>query len=188
VTSPEITARIFDPRRPWTLDLRQLQCHGGPIHAYNEFPAPERLGGDVIAVEAGAPVALSVDLFEAGDGVAVGGSIQAPTKAQCVRCLEHFPGAAKVSFQEFFSFSPVEEDEEALVVVGGKVDLEQTVIDAVVLEFPLAPLCDPDCRGLCVECGVLLTTAPSDHGHEQLDPRWAGLREKFPSNTEVRDE
>ncbi len=36
-------------------------------------------------------------------------------------------------------------------VVDERIDLEQTVRDAMVTELPLAPLCRPDCPGLCVE-------------------------------------
>ena len=34
-------------------------------------------------------------------------------------------------------------------VVDEHIDLEQTVRDALVLALPLAPLCRPDCPGLC---------------------------------------
>ena len=46
--------------------------------------------------------------------------------------------------------------------------------------LPLAPLCRPDCPGLCAECGALLAQAGSEHGHERaIDPRWAGLRQRM---------
>jgi len=47
--------------------------------------------------------------------------------------------------------------------------------DLVVLALPNNPLCREDCPGLCPECGVPLDELPADHGHEQLDPRWAAL-------------
>ncbi len=61
--------------------------------------------------------------------------------------------------------------------VGGAdtVDLEQPIIDAVGLALPFAPLCGPDCAGLCPQCGVPLATAEPGHRHEQIDPRWAKL-------------
>ncbi|EFV14556.2 hypothetical protein HMPREF9336_00586 [Segniliparus rugosus ATCC BAA-974] len=179
VTSPDALARVFDPRDPWTLDIRQLQPGSEPLRGELDFPAPDRIGGELLAVQQGAPVSLAVELFETEDGVAVSGRLRAPVVGECSRCLERFTGSTEASFREFFSFSPVEGDEEAPVAIGGKVGLEQSVIDAVVLGFPLSPLCDPDCRGICVECGVLLATVPADHSHEQIDPRWAGLLGKF---------
>jgi len=53
-------------------------------------------------------------------------------------------------------------------------DLEPLAHDACILELPLAPLCGPDCLGLCPECGA-------NRNHEtctcteKTDPRWAGL-------------
>ena len=46
--------------------------------------------------------------------------------------------------------------------------------DAVVLDLPIAPLCQEDCLGLCPECGVNLNEV-SQHSHDVIDPRWAAL-------------
>jgi uncharacterized protein len=46
----------------------------------------------------------------------------------------------------------------------------------VVLTLPATPLCRPDCPGLCPECGVHFDDLPADHSHEDVDPRWAALR------------
>ena len=46
-------------------------------------------------------------------------------------------------------------DSDLEYVIGGDfLDLEPIVHDASILELPLAPLCQDDCRGLCPECGV----------------------------------
>ena len=65
-------------------------------------------------------------------------------------------------------------------VVGHSVNLEQPIVDAVGLALPFAPLCTPDCPGLCPQCGVPLATAEPGHGHEQIDPRWAKLAGLLP--------
>jgi len=53
--------------------------------------------------------------------------------------------------------------------------------DEVVLALPWAPLCRPDCPGLCVECGERFDDLEPGHSHEILDPRWAALRDRFDS-------
>jgi uncharacterized protein len=40
--------------------------------------------------------------------------------------------------------------------------------------MPLAPLCQPECAGLCITCGENRNDVP-DHAHEEIDPRWATL-------------
>jgi len=72
------------------------------------------------------------------------------------------------------------EDDEVGRVVGHSVNLEQPVVDAVGLALPFAPLCTPDCPGLCPQCGVTLATAEPGHGHDQIDPRWAKLAGLLP--------
>ena len=46
-------------------------------------------------------------------------------------------------------------------------DLEPVLRDAVLLTFPLLPLCDPECRGLCATCGADLNTGACP-GHEEM--------------------
>ena len=46
--------------------------------------------------------------------------------------------------------------------------------DTLVESLPLQPLCRPDCRGLCSQCGADLNEDP-DHHHDVTDIRFAGL-------------
>ena len=59
-------------------------------------------------------------------------------------------------------------------IVDDTIDLEQAIIDAVALDLPFAPVCRPDCPGLCPECGIQLAAEPGHH-HDGIDPRWAKL-------------
>lgn len=54
-------------------------------------------------------------------------------------------------------------------------DLEPPIRDAIVLDLPVNPLCDPDCLGLCPDCGQKWALLPQDHAHEVIDARWTGL-------------
>lgn len=64
-------------------------------------------------------------------------------------------------------------DSQTSYVQNDAVDLEEVIRDAIVLELPLRPLCDPGCEGLCPTCGEKIAGGP--HQHEVLDPRWAAL-------------
>ena len=69
-----------------------------------------------------------------------------------------------------------EQDDEEHYLVGDLLDLEPVLRDAVVLALPMSPLCQEDCPGLCVECGVPLATAGPGHRHDgPPDPRWGAL-------------
>ena len=68
--------------------------------------------------------------------------------------------------------------EDGYSLDGDLLDLEPVLRDALVLALPLAPRCQEDCPGLCVECGVRLAQAGPGHHHgPALDPRWAALRQ-----------
>ena len=56
------------------------------------------------------------------------------------------------------------------------IDLEPLVRDALLLELPLAPLCAPDCAGLCPTCGVNHNLTRCECVTTEIDPRWAALR------------
>lgn len=57
-----------------------------------------------------------------------------------------------------------------------ELDLGPLVFDALSLAEPIAPLCRPDCPGLCPECGTDLATGTHDHDETAVDPRLAVLR------------
>jgi len=58
-----------------------------------------------------------------------------------------------------------------------ELDLEPLAREAIQLAAPIAPVCRPDCRGLCAECGVDLNSGPHDHGDAPGDQRLAKLLE-----------
>ena len=71
-----------------------------------------------------------------------------------------------------------EQDGDERYLDGDLLDLEPALRDAVVLALPMSPLCQQDCPGLCVECGVPLADAGPGHRHSgPPDPRWDGLRQ-----------
>ena len=45
------------------------------------------------------------------------------------------------------------------------------------LAMPMKPLCRPDCRGLCPECGTNLNVTTCSCEPRWTDPRLTGLRE-----------
>jgi uncharacterized protein len=57
-----------------------------------------------------------------------------------------------------------------------EVDLETPVREAIQLAEPIAPLCRPDCPGLCVVCGGRLDEGTHDHPDDDIDPRMEALR------------
>ncbi|WP_300007989.1 YceD family protein [Pseudonocardia sp.] len=148
---------------------------------------PERLGIETIGVPEGSPVELDIRLESVTEGVYVSGTAHAALAGECARCLDPLTDEITVQVGELFAYPDSATDEttdadELPRVVDEQLDMEQVVRDALVLDLPLAPLCRPDCPGLCAGCGEKWADLAPDHGHETLDPRWAALREHLPAD------
>ncbi|TSE01053.1 DUF177 domain-containing protein [Skermania sp. ID1734] len=170
----------------FVVDTRRVGRRPGTMRSLSRtVAAPARIGLDLIAIEAGTPIELDLTLQAVSEGVLVTGSVAAQTRGECARCLEDFDDRVRLELTELFAYpdstteATTEEGEVYHVSNDEHIDLEPLIIDAVGLALPLSPLCSSDCPGLCAECGVRLAIAGSEHRHEILDPRWAGLADKF---------
>lgn len=179
---------MTDPhaRSPLVLDVRSLpRAPGSMVSVVREVPAPAGLGVAMARVPEGSPIALDLRLESVLEGVLVSGTADVAVVAECARCLEPVDWREEFDLTELFRYpatnargvivdEPDESDDPLPEVRDDLVDLEPVLRDAVVLDLPLAPLCRPDCPGLCPECGISLTDE-TDHRHESTDPRWAAL-------------
>jgi uncharacterized protein len=174
-----------NPRSPLVLDTRELGRRPGTRRDYQrDFPVTERIGLDMIAVPPGTELEVDVRLESVSEGVLATATVTGEVAGECGRCLVDFTEPLQVEFIELFAYpdsttDATTEPDEVSRVEGDHLDLEPVLRDAVVLSLPLTPLCRPDCAGLCPECGERRDDLPEDHSHNQLDPRWAGLAERF---------
>ena len=166
---------------PLVFDVSRLGRRPGEMMTVDQtVPSPSRIGLELIAIEAGADIDLDLRLQSVSEGVLVTGSVRAPTRGECSRCLGPLTGDVEIALTELFAYpdsiteSTTAEDEVGHVV-DQTVDLEQPIVDAVGLALPFAPTCSPDCPGLCPDCGVALASAEPGHQHDRIDPRWAKL-------------
>ena len=173
----------LDLRNPLVFDTRDL----GPGVARTltrSVPAPEHMGVAMASVPAGAELDMEVQLEGVSEGVLVTATVTGPLAGECARCLEQFTSAIKVQFQELFVLpgedrpaDDADADDSYELDGSGLLDLAAALRDAVVLDLPLSPLCEPGCKGLCVECGIRLADAEPGHGHEQRGAMWAALKD-----------
>ena len=176
-------SRGRDLSRDFVFDVRSLSRQPGSFRDETRTArAPDGVGAGLVWVPAGADVALDLRFEAVSEGVLVTGSAVAPLTGECARCLDPVASTTEVSFQELYLYQSGAVDEEAddeeRFLDGDLLDLEPAFRDAVVLALPLSPLCREDCPGLCPECGARLAEAGPDHGHgENVDPRWAALRQ-----------
>lgn len=128
--------------------------------------ADPRLHGDV-----GVNLVLTSTL----DRVLVAGEIEVGLSTECVRCLTPIDRKLTATPAETFVADPP--DEELFPIEHGQLDLAPLVREAVLLALPDAPLCRPDCAGLCPTCGADRNDNPCGCDTATVDPRWSALDE-----------
>ena len=133
------------------------------------------------------PVSGTVRLTRTNRGLLVDARLRASLAGECARCLRPLVIPVKFSIREEVLPTidlasgmpvPLEEggDPEAPRLTDHhELELRPLVAEAISLQEPIAPLCEPDCPGLCPECGERLEPG---HVHEDapIDPRLEALR------------
>ena len=116
-------------------------------------------------------------------GALIEGDAKANVAEECSRCLKPIETPVRAQFAEQYyatidvmSGDPKAEPPRDAKIVGSdfRIDLTPLLREEIILATPLAPLCTPDCRGLCETCGRDLTLEPHVHD-EAVDDRWAKL-------------
>jgi len=141
------------------------------------------LGADL---EQGAPIAGSIRLARTNRGLYVSGRLRTTLRASCARCLAPIEVPIAVVIDEevlpsidLVSGAPLDasvDPEVARLTDHHELDLEPLVRDAISLAEPIAPVCRPDCPGLCTVCGGELAVGDHYHGDAPIDPRLEALR------------
>ena len=177
-----MSAPTLDPRDPLVLDTSELGRRPGTQRERSlSVPAPADLGIEVIGVPEGSPMELHLRLEAVMEGVLVTGSAAARIVGECARCVTEIEDELDVDFTELYSYERDprrggdDEDDDTLPMDGDLLDLEPLLRDAIVLQLPFQPLCEPDCPGLCADCGARLADDPQHSHGEAVDIRLAGL-------------
>ena len=78
--------------------------------------------------------------------------IRCPLLMTCARCLEDF--SSSVTTDAIFHYK---------VQSADVVDITDDVRQEILLTYPMFPVCQPDCKGLCSRCGQNLNLALCSH-------------------------
>lgn len=163
------------------IDVRELLEHPGTSRAVHLREPIEALETGLADVPSDRPVEGDLVLEGVSEGIYVHGSLAAPVRLRCARCLKEFDRQVDVAVAELVPKEPGPDDDYA-IAEDLTIDPEPLVRDAVALELPFAPLCSPTCEGLCPRCGADRNLEPCTCA-EPVDPRWAAL-ERFTEHPE----
>jgi uncharacterized protein len=178
--APEVSAGSTPPRsgrvaRPFLVQVAALRKALGTTRGEVRSGAIDGLGAVGVVVPDGAAVTADLTLSSYPGGISVVGTVRAPWVGECRRCGGPVEGTVAPEVRE--RYAPVDGgdgDEDAYPLSGDELDLEPLARDAVLLDLPLAPLCSPECLGLCPQCGANWNAGPCACP-PVVDPRWSAL-------------
>ena len=140
------------------------------------------------------PAAGDLQITRDRTTVRLRGMVESSTPLSCGRCLTPFRLPLRAYLDEEFLVDPGAsstpeqrelKDEDFIHPLGPELilDVTEVVRQHLLLELPMIPLCRPDCRGLCPQCGANWNETTCSHRALDIDPRLAPLlklRDKLP--------
>lgn len=169
------------------VDVRDLVERPGSSRRIHVEETIAGLQNELARVDGERPVEADLLMESVVEGILASGPVAGVVALSCARCLKPFEDGFRVEVQELFAAAGAP-DEQEYRIEEGMLDLEPMIRDAVVTSLPFAPLCRPDCLGLCARCGGDLNlkecTCPPE-----IDARWEALsRIRFDDERSPREE
>jgi uncharacterized protein len=127
------------------------------------LPVPDRVPAELRLTKASTGTVLELDFT-------------ARLFGPCYRCLRETVLELPLHAQEYQATNPGGDEElTSPYVADDRVDLSAWARDTVSLALPDKILHDPNCAGLCTDCGKDLNEEPHSHDEGGGDPRWSAL-------------
>src|SRR6056297_795726 len=120
-------------------------------------------------IEVDGPLKISLDVLKAEDSFVLTGKILGALILQCSRCLKEFSYPIEVEISDELFIEDIEDLHNVNVI--------PILVSDIILEIPIKPLHDENCKGLCSVCGQDLNEGECDCEEEIVDPRLAKLKD-----------
>ncbi|MGD8762917.1 MAG: DUF177 domain-containing protein [Desulfobacteraceae bacterium] len=115
------------------------------------------------------PIKIRLRIYQISDIIEVEGNLETRVRLFCSRCLQAYETQLASRFDLTYTRS-IPEDIEAsdhqkelelkaqdlglIFFNGEEIDLTEGIQEQAVLAFPIRPLCQQQCKGLCSKCGA----------------------------------
>lgn len=148
-------------------------------------PAEIDLGGE--AVKLNEALKIEGELKKGIIQTNTKGEIFADVELECSRCLQPIQRNLEIQFEAAFvtpeNYTQAREAEigsedlEISIFEGDKIDLRELAREQLLLALPAQIFCKEDCKGFCQKCGANQNLIDCNCEENELDPRWAKLKE-----------
>jgi DUF177 domain-containing protein len=166
------------------IELENLEGGKGDFaHVYK----PEDLNPVDERVRLVAPAAVNGKVRLSRQEVFVNGNLETRAQVECDRCLQPVELPVRIDFRLEYITGPdyqasgaaelTEAEMSVSVFDGEAIDVDEIVKEQILLAVPTRMLCREDCKGICPECGTDRNTGDCSCFTNDIDPRWAALKD-----------
>ena len=113
------------------------------------------------------PLKWQATVSNTGGALLLTGTVEGVAKTSCARCLNAFTFPVTGELEGYYLLSDsddapddMDDDEYEYLPKSNVIELDAPIKAALLLELPLIPLCDDDCKGICATCGADLNEGP----------------------------
>ena len=98
-------------------------------------------------IKLGGPVKIKADVSRITNAISACVTVKASLCANCSRCLEEI----SIDFSKEIKLNYPGENNVQVI------DLNPDIREEILLDYPMKPLCNLNCKGLCLKCGNKLS-------------------------------
>ena len=134
--------------------MMKIYVNRVPVEGMHEDATydPKTLGIDRFDVRLEEPISLSSFITKAKRELVVQADIRARVGFSCARCLQEFQRPIQTAAILSYEVGPTD-----------IVDITEDVRQEILLAYPMIPVCQEGCKGLCPVCGQNLNVAACVH-------------------------
>jgi len=108
--------------------------------------SPADLDVETKLVKLDSPVKIKADIYKITNAVNVDIFLTVLIRTECSRCLDELKIDLKKKLKLNYQVSGLDQE----------IDVTPEIREELLLNYPIKPLCKPDCKGLCPKCGEKL--------------------------------
>ena len=148
------------------LDLSEIAAHLGKRIKYELHEKP--LMDDDSGLKCVEPITGEVTFTNTGLTIDVRGRFRTSIELECGRCLKEYQMPVMATIEEELPLEgqpwapeaseedegPLPEEEAEPLFVDNIFDLDEYLRQLILVNVPIKPLCEKECKGLCPHCGA----------------------------------
>ena len=133
------------------------------------------------SVKTASPLHAVLNMRTIGSEVLVNGMLEGEVELMCSRCLNAYTMRVRPQINVVYEPSEVINKEEHHKLKSDELDTgfykndtldtDEFLVEQLLLNLPMKPLCSPECKGICPNCGADLNVLSCNCSVSEIDPR-----------------